>query len=83
MLPSAGHIFFAPFTDEGLHNETEQKVSLFFPLFPYIVQQLNNGVLTCRRNSSMPPCLEQISETFTKSHDRRFSVCPYSAADRS
>lgn len=28
MLPSAGHIFFSPFTDEALFNETDQKVSL-------------------------------------------------------
>jgi histone-arginine methyltransferase CARM1 len=26
MLPSAGHIFFSPFSDEGLFNETDQKV---------------------------------------------------------
>jgi histone-arginine methyltransferase CARM1 len=26
MLPSGGHIFFAPFTDEALYNETDQKV---------------------------------------------------------
>lgn len=26
MLPSAGHIFFAPFTDEALYNETDMKV---------------------------------------------------------
>lgn len=25
MLPSAGHIFFAPFTDEALYNETDIK----------------------------------------------------------
>lgn len=27
ILPSAGHIFFCPFSDEGLFNETEQKVT--------------------------------------------------------
>lgn len=27
MLPSAGHVYFAPFTDEALYNETDQKVS--------------------------------------------------------
>ena len=26
MLPSAGHIFFCPFTDDALYNETDQKV---------------------------------------------------------
>ena len=26
MLPSAGHIFFCPFSDESLYNETDQKV---------------------------------------------------------
>lgn len=30
ILPSAGHIFFCPFTDEGLFNETEQKVGAEF-----------------------------------------------------
>lgn len=29
ILPSAGHIFFCPFSDEGLFNETEQKVSAY------------------------------------------------------
>lgn len=28
ILPSAGHIFFCPFSDEGLYNETEQKVGV-------------------------------------------------------
>jgi histone-arginine methyltransferase CARM1 len=28
ILPSAGHIFFSPFSDENLYNETEQKVRL-------------------------------------------------------
>lgn len=27
LLPSGGHIFFAPFSDEALYTETEQKVS--------------------------------------------------------
>nr|ODN89259.1 histone-arginine methyltransferase CARM1 [Cryptococcus depauperatus CBS 7855] len=29
LLPSAGHIFFCPFSDEGLYNETEQKAQFF------------------------------------------------------
>lgn len=29
LLPSAGTIFFCPFTDSGLHAETEAKVSKF------------------------------------------------------
>lgn len=29
ILPSAGHLFFCPFSDEGLYNETEQKVCSF------------------------------------------------------
>ncbi|BEJ16028.1 hypothetical protein CspHIS471_0506330 [Cutaneotrichosporon sp. HIS471] len=29
ILPSAGSIFFAPFSDEGLYNETEQKAQFF------------------------------------------------------
>jgi histone-arginine methyltransferase CARM1 len=28
ILPSAGTLFFCPFTDVGLYNETEAKVSL-------------------------------------------------------
>ncbi|WVR03796.1 hypothetical protein IAU60_000791 [Kwoniella sp. DSM 27419] len=29
LLPSAGHIFFCPFTDEALYNETDQKAQFF------------------------------------------------------
>lgn len=29
LLPSAGHIFFCPFSDEGLYNETDQKAQFF------------------------------------------------------
>ncbi|KAK4690036.1 type I protein arginine methyltransferase, partial [Tremellales sp. Uapishka_1] len=29
LLPSAGHIFFCPFSDEGLYNETELKAQFF------------------------------------------------------
>ncbi|WVQ93458.1 hypothetical protein IAU59_000532 [Kwoniella sp. CBS 9459] len=29
MLPSAGHIYFCPFTDEGLYTETDQKAQFF------------------------------------------------------
>ncbi|GFZ42528.1 hypothetical protein JCM24511_00244 [Saitozyma sp. JCM 24511] len=29
MLPSGGHIFFAPFTDEALYNDTDQKAQFF------------------------------------------------------
>nr|ADE10057.1 AdoMet-MTases [Tremella fuciformis] len=29
LLPSAGHIYFCPFTDEGLYNETETKAQFF------------------------------------------------------
>ncbi|KAL7419551.1 hypothetical protein Q5752_005462 [Cryptotrichosporon argae] len=29
LLPSAGHIFFCPFTDEALHQETTQKAQFF------------------------------------------------------
>ncbi|WVQ78781.1 hypothetical protein IAT38_000872 [Cryptococcus sp. DSM 104549] len=29
LLPSAGHIFFGPFTDEALYNETDQKAQFF------------------------------------------------------
>ncbi|KIR97571.1 histone-arginine methyltransferase CARM1 [Cryptococcus deuterogattii 2001/935-1] len=29
LLPSAGHIFFCPFSDESLYNETDQKAQFF------------------------------------------------------
>ncbi|KAK8861606.1 hypothetical protein IAR55_002429 [Kwoniella newhampshirensis] len=29
LLPSAGHIFFSPFSDEALYNETDQKAQFF------------------------------------------------------
>ncbi|WWC87917.1 uncharacterized protein L201_002817 [Kwoniella dendrophila CBS 6074] len=29
LLPSAGHVFFCPFTDEGLYTETDQKAQFF------------------------------------------------------
>ena len=29
VLPSAGHIYFCPFTDEALYNETDQKAQFF------------------------------------------------------
>ncbi|ORY22514.1 S-adenosyl-L-methionine-dependent methyltransferase [Naematelia encephala] len=29
LLPSGGHLFFCPFSDEGLYNETDQKAQFF------------------------------------------------------
>ncbi len=48
MLPSAGHIFFCPFTDENLYNETDQKVRTS-------IRGRSHVSLFHRLNSSMPP----------------------------
>lgn len=45
LLPSGGSIFFCPFTDEGLYNETEQKVSNCFGCTADIQAQFFNQEL--------------------------------------
>lgn len=80
ILPSSGSIFFSPFSDEGLYNETEQKVS-FDPLLPSSSALSPRGdtfdpSANRRRNSSTKLSSAQTTRRYTTSRGTRPSHNP-------